>query len=621
MKVVLDTVLPCSPAEFHDHFVSDGAGFPMSEFHHVRGDMSITATPWAEHAGSGGGHHTNGSSTGGGNKGKGSHGHHGKQHHHGSSSGGSKGASDVSDSAIRTMRLRMPLEPHPMAPKETRVEKVQRYTQYAGPLLVVDTSARSLDIPYGDYFVTEDSWLVTSVDAPLPPQALAGSSGAQPLPSAAAIDSARAQLRQWGIPEAADAPLPGDAAGAAAAPALPGPRLCRLVAMVYVNFSKGTLLKGTISGKAESNIRAFQAEFASHALKFLVGFYASRRAIAASATAAAAPRTPAALPSPQLQTQQAQQPVLEEGAGATEAGGDVTAASTTVTAAGHRLPPAGLPQLTHPKVAALRNSAEAKLTSPTTGRPVGPSDFLSPTAALALANPSLAIAKDALMSSWLSPRKAPGASHAELVRQYTQLYASHEALVSQARRLQQGRRAAAQAQQGAGEGGEEGAAVEGEGADVSSQLQDTIMNGYQPSEAGTEWTERAGGGGEAHRLADAWAAGLLPALVFVFSLAWLPPRARALIVLLATAVLLRGNRQGRALVDHVNNSRGQKGSRTDYLTTTPPGSASASSKSFDDAADMMAEAVWSRLQRRLQHASKEDAHSTDASSWNWGLGA
>ena len=42
----------------------------------------------------------------------------------------------------RTLRFTMPLEPMPFTPKQTAVEKVQRYAQYAGPLLSVESSTR-----------------------------------------------------------------------------------------------------------------------------------------------------------------------------------------------------------------------------------------------------------------------------------------------------------------------------------------------------------------------------------------------------------------------------------------------------------------------------------------------
>jgi hypothetical protein len=63
------------------------------------------------------------------------------------------GGKDSNVMVTRTLRLRMPLDPAPFMPKETAVEKVQRFTAYAGHVALLDTSARSFDVPYGDYFV------------------------------------------------------------------------------------------------------------------------------------------------------------------------------------------------------------------------------------------------------------------------------------------------------------------------------------------------------------------------------------------------------------------------------------------------------------------------------------
>jgi hypothetical protein len=50
------------------------------------------------------------------------------------------------------------------------ISRFCRYTRFAGPLLLLESSARSLHVPFGDYFSTEETWLVTGVEAQLPVQ-------------------------------------------------------------------------------------------------------------------------------------------------------------------------------------------------------------------------------------------------------------------------------------------------------------------------------------------------------------------------------------------------------------------------------------------------------------------
>ena len=243
-RMVLDVVLPCSVAAFHDHFMSDAAVLSIPAFHQGRGDFSIVVSPWKETAQSevaGGG--------GGGGRSAGAL-------HAVDASG--DGRPDNADAVVRTIKLRMPLEKHPLAPKDTRVEKTQRYAQYAGPLLIVDTSARSLDIPFADYFITEDTWVVAPVGFALP-CAAAGGSGVTGLPSTASkesVQNARRLLRSWKVQELPenDGSAQFSTEGAPAASA----RLCRLVVLMTVTFSKTTILRGTIRSKAESNILQFQ---------------------------------------------------------------------------------------------------------------------------------------------------------------------------------------------------------------------------------------------------------------------------------------------------------------------------------------------------------------------------
>ena len=140
MRLVVDAVLPLSVAAFHAAFVADDAGvLRMTDFHERRGDHSITVSEWVE---AGGDEEDDGSGRGGPRR-------------RGSTEGGDGAA--VEPLVTRTMRLRMPLEPQMFAPKETAVEKLQRCCQYeapgggggGAPMLLVDTAARSMDIPFG----------------------------------------------------------------------------------------------------------------------------------------------------------------------------------------------------------------------------------------------------------------------------------------------------------------------------------------------------------------------------------------------------------------------------------------------------------------------------------------
>lgn len=596
MKVCLDTVLPCAPSEFHDHFVADTAGFPMSDFHHGRGDLSITATPWAE-TGGGGGDPSAAAAGGGGRHGHG-HGHH---HHHGHSGSGKHsggGGGDPDAVVVRTMRLRMPLEPHPMAPKETRVEKAQRYSQHAGPVLVLDTSARSLDIPYGDYFVSEDSLLVAPVDLALPSAAFKGGGAAlPPLPPPEAIDRARRLLREWGVSETVEPPEAAAGADGGAAPAsqqspAPAPvrRLCRLVATVYINFSKGTLLKGTISSRAEARIAAFEGEFAAAATRYLQGFYAQRAAAVrawreAAAGGAASASAMTASPPPFSTAPGGGR----GGAGAPPAEGELA----TLAAPG-----AGLAAPMHPAVAALKRDAVAtadgtRLTSP--GGHV--SEFLSPTAAAALADPTLAIEKDALMAAWMSPRAAPAAAHAELVRQYTQLYAVHEAMVLQTRKLQ--RAQSLPRPEGGDGGGGPGSARAGSPRGFGSSQRATGANEAQQQQQQT--------------LAAAWAAGPLPFLLYVLSLSWLGARPRALLTAallcaaLLPAVFPRHSPPLPLLPPaghhHSNNHQPPRAGNPSASSSNPmmmtTGGGAGGGELDAAAADRVAELVWQRMQAQL----------------------
>ena len=117
-------------------------------------------------------------------------------------------------------------------PKQTAVEMVQFQSRYADGLLLVESSTRSFDVPYGDYFVTEDTWVVAPPTTPLP--FLPADAR---LPPAAALATARA--------------------AAAAAGYEPGTGVTRLVALMHVNFSKYTMFKNTIIARTQEGTGVF----------------------------------------------------------------------------------------------------------------------------------------------------------------------------------------------------------------------------------------------------------------------------------------------------------------------------------------------------------------------------
>lgn len=375
-----------------------------------------------------------------------------------------------------------------------------------------------------------------------------------PNPPQEALERAKAQLREWGVPESADDALTGktapSATSAVAPPTSQPPRMCRLIALVYVNFTKGTLLKGTIAGKAESNVGRFQEEFASAAVRFLQGFYSQRLA---AIKARREPRRLAdaagASPLPTVASAAAPRQ-LSSGSGAAYDSG------------ARQLPP-----LMHPQLAAIRSSSSSGGGDPRLMSPVGSGvgDFLSPTAAAAFANPALAIPRDALMASWLQPSKASAAPHGELVRQYTQLYASHEALLGQSRRLHDSVRRAS----------------DGSAAAESPAFGTRHANGTATSDGG--WGKGASSGGSRNH----W---VLDAAVRLFSLGWLPAPARAAVVLLFMVLALL-HRPGPA----------HPGKPVPLAPATlGPGVGFNKAPGLSGEEERVVEAVWRRLQAQMQ---------------------
>ena len=195
LRLVGDATLPCSVQQYHDHFLADSASFSVSEVHRLNGDTDITTSAWEEEEG----------------------------HQQQAEAAAVVIPHGTEGTVLRRVRLIMPLDPMPLAPKQTRVEKVQHYAQFGpSPLLVVESSSQSLDVPYGTYFHTRDVTLVVPADYELPP----------------------------GI--AAIAATLGGGAGS-------GNRAggCRLLTFLRVDFSRKTVLRSTITPKAELGTAAF----------------------------------------------------------------------------------------------------------------------------------------------------------------------------------------------------------------------------------------------------------------------------------------------------------------------------------------------------------------------------
>jgi VAD1 Analog of StAR-related lipid transfer domain len=220
MKLLVDVYLPVSPSNFLRCFILDDASCSIAEMHKQRGDSKITSTPWTEAVAS--------SSSEFDSK--------------------PKGPEQTTEPPLvmRTLRLNMALEPMPFMPKETAVEKSQRLSRFQGPIFSVDTSARSFDVPYGDYFVTEDTWIITPASLKAPLSNLADSQETKD-----SLQAAKSILAKRGISD----PKEIDA------------NLCRLSVFVIISFSKNTVLKSKIIEKGEAGLKEFYRNFALPAMR------------------------------------------------------------------------------------------------------------------------------------------------------------------------------------------------------------------------------------------------------------------------------------------------------------------------------------------------------------------
>ncbi len=136
---VLDTTLPIPVREFYPEFLAEDARYPLGEFYRAIGYTEVEVGEWTPLEGAAG-------------------------------DGAAATATDDGSTMSRSMKYRMPLPPNPMTPKSTRVEKGVKLERYwdaspeaggGGEVLLLHGSARSFDVPFGDYFTTDERWLVT----------------------------------------------------------------------------------------------------------------------------------------------------------------------------------------------------------------------------------------------------------------------------------------------------------------------------------------------------------------------------------------------------------------------------------------------------------------------------
>jgi hypothetical protein len=416
MKVLLDCVVPCAPEAFLPHFIADAAPFSLAEFYRLhQGCENITISPWNEEG-------TNGDAAGSSEGGEGP--------------GGGTPAARASEDLLvtRNIRFRMPLNAGPFAPKETRVEKVQSLAQYAIPLaadspkgqgqgqgdaegllLAIEASSRSLDVPFGDSFTTQDTWLVVPVDADVPVLGL----GRATVKHKAAVQEAAQLAAKW----ATAAAFPSHAASAAAGKrharkasggsaaqpdSDPHACVCRVVVLLSITFSKSFLLKGKVISSTESALIKLHDKWAKESKEYL-----------RTAGAAAAARGPKAVHRQSLRL--GQRRGSHEGTIGHASAGDGSGLRPLDTSVD------GTP------VGRFKSMHGTSMASPGGGS-IG--SVLSPTLGAALRNKDIHFEHDELMRTLLSPQAAKGATRDVLYTEYVRLYASHEALIMQTRRSQ-----------------------------------------------------------------------------------------------------------------------------------------------------------------------------------------
>jgi hypothetical protein len=401
-QVVCDAVLPLSVAGFHGSFLADDATLSLSDFQKNRGNVDANLTSWVlsrgaapscslERERSTSDHVRRGAAS------SSFDGDSGGVLSPSSSNGGDGESSEFSQPFLsRTLRMTMPVDGGPFVAKHTAVEVVQRLLAFswpeggatdaagAGSMLVLDQSAQSFDVPFGDSFLTEETWLV-----------LPASPNAAPLPLHG-HENLSATTASSTSP--ADAPM------------------CRFVSLVSVNFIKSCWLKELIVSKTISATRESTAAFAEAAKG-----HAAEQHLQVQLRAE----------QQELPRQRRQQRLLHEARlpersplrplGSTPALSFAREAVLT----GADNPSTNQPAL--PQAPCLESKLQPQTSS-------AEDALFSPSLEAALRLPRLP--RDALMETLLSPQSLLASPRDDLVRAYTQLYAAHAAAISQVRALQ-----------------------------------------------------------------------------------------------------------------------------------------------------------------------------------------
>lgn len=465
MKPLINVVLPVSVCEFHSLFLDDDASMPFDKYHVSAGNKEVNMTRWSPANGSSSGSNGMDSSTRISRSGSIS----------GFKSGDGAARMPSTESAsipaasttatlsttsapgrqlfTRTLRLIMPITGGgPFVAKQTAVEEMQRYMQVkllpepgadaasvigSHRILILEGSATSFDVPYGDCFTTETAWIIAPVEAKLPMPGFE---------SPPADELATANASSGGD---------GDSGGGQVER-----RLCRFIALVHLNFSKSTLFKGRIVSATESATKAFIEGYVkamrTHIAADQSSVLSQRRSSAASAELLGDTAAIASRPAPPTPTRSTSPSVA---VGAAGQGAGVGAGQPATHARKHH----GAKHHGHGKShngivssPAIGQPAGTATASPTSliGRPPRParleavaadmggivpglpgSEPFSPSMALALQQPSMP--KDLVMATLMSPSEATKRSQQAIVRQYTQLYNAHAAAISQIRSLQE----------------------------------------------------------------------------------------------------------------------------------------------------------------------------------------
>lgn len=437
--------------------MADGASFSLAEAHRCAGDSSCTISDWTEIRG--------GTDTAGGS----------------AAAGGASASAATAQQPLvtRTLRYQMPLEHVPFMPRETRVEQLQSMRKFACPPPPADASAsavaaavaggglsssccfimesqvRSLDVPYGDYFHTDDVWVVLPLSSVLPVK------GHEQAPAAAvqaAVATQREAARAAGV-SLADAAAGGAAAGSSSLDGssyfastssriVPQAEFVRLVALVGVTFNKSTMLRNLIADKSVSGAGECQAQAGHTGCAWGAAF--AMALLSLHVALHPRPSIARCLPAGRfydmfrVRAMQHARTVILPAALASSRVGSEGGASVGGGGFGVSMPsPASSSASTSGGDTGSATSggdahgADAASIASTGGSSSASPPFLSPTIGAALADPLLACIgrHDPLLATLPAPDAATSMDRDGVVRAYTQLYSSHEAMLAQLRAL------------------------------------------------------------------------------------------------------------------------------------------------------------------------------------------